>query len=456
MGTRPSPMAMEQTGRVARAFRSRYPDMDLDILKITSEGDAHRGPLSTIGGKGAFTRRADERLLDGRVEATIACAKDVPGPHDRAPGITVGAVLPREDTRDVLVSPAGGGGITLAELPPGTRVGTSAPRRTALLKAIHPQLIAVPIRGNADSRIAALDSGSLGVEVMIAALAGLRRLGQEHRAREILDPAVWLTAAGAGIVVIEHRADDRATGELLAPLTHAPTRILLDAERAVLATLHGGCLTAASAHATLDVTGERVTVHAVVLDPAGGAPLRATASGPATMATAVGQDVGEQLLAAFSGLRNDQGLCARTRTLQLPHGRCQPGSRGADSPHHRPCDHVVVSYDLAVWDGERPLDDDAAGSAFDEMHERYLESEDVAVPPSPRIEAYVNALIERYPEDDRDSPWASPPVIDEASGPIVYLLMSYSRAEEVSEYAASLAREYGLICFDPQGETLRS
>lgn len=115
-----------------------------------------------------------------------------------------------------------------------------------------------------------------------------------------------------------------------------------------------------------------------------------------------------------------------------------------------------MSYDLAVWDGERPLDDDAAGSAFDELYERYLESEEAAVPPSPRIEAYVNALIERYPEDGRDSPWASPPVMDEASGPIVYLLTSYSRAEEVSEYAASLAREYGLICYDPQGETLRS
>jgi hypothetical protein len=117
---------------------------------------------------------------------------------------------------------------------------------------------------------------------------------------------------------------------------------------------------------------------------------------------------------------------------------------------------LVVSYDLAVWDGEQPLDDDAAGSALDELYERYLESEEAGVPPSPSIDAYVNALIERYPEDGHDSPWASPPVIDEASGPIVYLLMSYSRAEEVSEYAAALARERGLTCFDPQGETLRS
>ncbi|MEU8438826.1 hypothetical protein AB0F18_39310 [Streptomyces sp. NPDC029216] len=78
-----------------------------------------------------------------------------------------------------------------------------------------------------------------------------------------------------------------------------------------------------------------------------------------------------------------------------------------------------MSYDLAVWDGEQPLDDEAAGLAFDELFERYLESEEAAVPLSPRIDAYVNALIERYPEDGRDSPWASPPVIDEASGPIV-------------------------------------
>ena len=106
-----------------------------------------------------------------------------------------------------------------------------------------------------------------------------------------------------------------------------------------------------------------------------------------------------------------------------------------------------------MWDGERPLDDDEAGSVFDELYERYLDSEDAVVPPSRRIEAYVEALVERYPDDARDTPWASPPVIDEASGPIVYLLMSYSRAEEVSEYAAALAREHGLICFDPQGRS---
>jgi hypothetical protein len=116
-----------------------------------------------------------------------------------------------------------------------------------------------------------------------------------------------------------------------------------------------------------------------------------------------------------------------------------------------------VSYDLAVWDGERPLDNDQAGSVYDELYERYLELEDVVVPPAPAIVGYVEALVDRYPDDiDGSGVWASPPVIDEASGPIVYLLMSYSKAEEVSESAAALAREHGLVCYDPQGECLRS
>ncbi|MEV8547560.1 hypothetical protein [Streptomyces sp. NPDC051572] len=116
-----------------------------------------------------------------------------------------------------------------------------------------------------------------------------------------------------------------------------------------------------------------------------------------------------------------------------------------------------MSYDLAVWDGDRPLDNRRAGLAYDELYERYLESDDVVVPPAPRIVAYVGALLARYPDHhvDRSVVWASPPVIEEASGPIVYLLMSYGKAEEVSEYAATLAREHGLVCFDPQGECLR-
>ncbi|MFI5642017.1 AAA family ATPase [Streptomyces goshikiensis] len=157
---------------------------------------------------------------------------------------------------------------------------------------------------------------------MIAALAGLRRLGFADRAGEVLDPTVWLPAAGAGIIVVEHRADDTVTGGLLAPLTHPATRILLDAERAVLAELGGGCLTAASAHATLDDTG-RVTVRAAVLDPAGGPSGLDEASGPAEDAVETGR-----------------------KTARAPERRCGPAPRrhpqvggqplGPRPPPHRP------------------------------------------------------------------------------------------------------------------------
>ncbi|BDH03934.1 hypothetical protein [Streptomyces seoulensis] len=115
-----------------------------------------------------------------------------------------------------------------------------------------------------------------------------------------------------------------------------------------------------------------------------------------------------------------------------------------------------MSYDLAVWDGDRPPDDHQAGSTYDELYERYLASNDVVMPPVPSITAYVEALVAQYPDDvDRRVVWASTPVLDEASGPLVYLAMSYSKAQEVSEYASALAREHGLICFDPQAERLR-
>lgn len=121
-----------------------------------------------------------------------------------------------------------------------------------------------------------------------------------------------------------------------------------------------------------------------------------------------------------------------------------------------PCDDAPVSYDLAVWDGDRPLDDRQAGLTYDQLYERHLETDDVVVPPAPRVVAFVEALVARYPDDaDRSVVWASPPVIGEASGPIVYLLMTFGKAEEVSEYAATLAHEHGLVCFDPQAECLR-
>ncbi|MEV6730654.1 hypothetical protein [Streptomyces sp. NPDC051364] len=141
---------------------------------------------------------------------------------------------------------------------------------------------------------------SYNVQVGVLMYLGFlqQRLGLAERASEILDPSVWASAAGAGIVVIEHRTDDEDTAGLLSTVTHPATRVVLDAERAVLSSLEGGCLTAASAHAILDPATQHVTVHAAVLDPSGGPALRTTSSGPADRAAEVGRDTGLGLLHA--------------------------------------------------------------------------------------------------------------------------------------------------------------
>ncbi|WP_305788964.1 hypothetical protein [Symbioplanes lichenis] len=113
-----------------------------------------------------------------------------------------------------------------------------------------------------------------------------------------------------------------------------------------------------------------------------------------------------------------------------------------------------MSYDLAVWDGDRPPGDEAAGETYESLFDQYLEA-DGPTPPTARVRAYVSAITKRYPDTEPDSPWSSSPIVDDAAGPIVYLTMSWSRCEEVSAAAAQLAAEHGLVCYDPQMERLR-
>jgi hypothetical protein len=119
------------------------------------------------------------------------------------------------------------------------------------------------------------------------------------------------------------------------------------------------------------------------------------------------------------------------------------------------CDHSAMTYDTAVWESERPASDEQAGEIFSALYDRYLESEGLDVSPTDRIRHYVETLLERWP-DDEDGPWATAPLVDEASGPVIYFPMSYSRADEVSAYCAQIAAEHGLICFDVQWNRIRS
>ncbi|RLU82490.1 hydroxymethylbilane synthase [Streptomyces griseocarneus] len=294
MGSRNSTMARWQTDWCVELLSKAHPDTCFEITTMASKGDRYQGPLSRIGGKGAFVTALDRALLDYELDVTVSCVKDLPSPHDRQPGVSIGAVLERGDARDALVLPAGRQPCTLAELPRGARVGTSAPRRIAQLRQRHPRLEPVLVRGNADTRIEHLDDGSRGLDALLVAYAGLHRLGQTHRATQVLDPTWWLPASGAGMVVAEYRTGDTTVRDLLTPITHPPTATALAAERATLAALRGNCMTAASVHATL--TSDTVTVYAAVFAPDGHTAIRTQTTGPVHQADAVGRRAAEQLL----------------------------------------------------------------------------------------------------------------------------------------------------------------
>lgn len=204
----------------------------IELVPVLASGDRYQDrPLSEIGGKALWTRELDAWLLAGTIDAAVHSLKDVETLRPEA--ITLAAVLPREDTRDVLL-----GAATVAAIPPGARVGTSAPRRAAQLLHARPDLTVVPFRGNVATRIAKLAAGD--ADVTLLAAAGLARLG-ETGVGTPLDPETWLPAPSQAAIGIECRADDQATRELLGAIDDRPSRATVTAERGLLAALGGSC-----------------------------------------------------------------------------------------------------------------------------------------------------------------------------------------------------------------------
>ena len=233
-------MARWQTEHVIGLLRSRT-GAAAEPLVVSTEADRRLDlTISQLGGKGAFAREVQAAVLDGRADVAVHSGKDLPSTSPE--GLVVGAVLERHDPRDVVV------GGRLAELPPGARVGTGSPRRRAQLAWMRPDLTFAEVRGNVGTRLAKLDRGD--VDVLVLALAGLRRLGLEgERAADVLDVTVMVPQVAQGTLAVECRADDRPTRELLAALEHVPTRRTFEAERAFLTALGGDCYLPAGAHA---------------------------------------------------------------------------------------------------------------------------------------------------------------------------------------------------------------
>jgi hydroxymethylbilane synthase len=257
IGTRASPMALAQVNRVAAELTARTPGLRVEVLPVTTAGDRWSGALSALGGKGAFTREVDAALLAGEVDVAVHCMKDVPGDRP-VPAGTVFAGYPlRDDPRDALVHP---GGLRLADLPAGTRIGTSAVRRVAQLARDFPGLEPVPIRGNANSRLAKLDAGD--VDALLLAVSGLERIGERARASDVLPVTTMTPAVGAGVLGLQCREGDTDTIDLVGGISDPGTWRQVTAERIMLHVLQGHCNSpiaghcTAAADGTLTLTGE--------------------------------------------------------------------------------------------------------------------------------------------------------------------------------------------------------
>ncbi|UMG93852.1 hydroxymethylbilane synthase [Nocardioides sp. TF02-7] len=289
VGTRRSVLATTQSEHVAAMLRERL-GVETELVEVTTDGDRTQAAGTPLRGSttGVFVSALRDALLDGEIDLAVHSLKDLP--TYAADGITVAAVPPREDPRDVVVARDG---LTLGELPVGSIVGTGSPRRAAQLHALGLGLVVVGIRGNVDTRIGKVRAGEC--DAVVLARAGLSRIGRLDEVSEVLDPLQVLPAPGQGALAVECRSDD-PLAERLALVDDPATHAAVVAERAALATLEGGCSAPIGALAEVaeGEEGPELWLRAVVLSEDGALSVRRSASAPLTDRAAAA-DLGSRL-----------------------------------------------------------------------------------------------------------------------------------------------------------------
>jgi hydroxymethylbilane synthase len=296
IGTRGSELALFQADAVATALRAKA-GVECETVVIRTSGDKLAdASLAQIGGKRLFVKEIEDALLGGEVDLAVHSSKDMPAQLPE--GLMIAAVLPREDPRDAVVLPnAASRAVAFDELHSllgaAPRIGTSSVRRTAQLARVFPGAAFLPIRGNLGTRLRKLDAGDY--DALVLASAGLIRLQQQSRISTTLPIAASVPAPGQGIIAVEIRANDERVAAAVAAIDDAPARAALDAERAVVVKLGGGCQMPIGAHAA--TSGSSLTLTATVLSLDGVRAVRAERSGPTTDAERLGTAVAEDLLA---------------------------------------------------------------------------------------------------------------------------------------------------------------
>ncbi|MBT5472399.1 MAG: hydroxymethylbilane synthase [Nitrospina sp.] len=288
IGSRGSPLALWQANWVKDLLRSHHSDLEVDIQIIKTSGDKIQDiPLAKIGGKGLFVKEIEEGLLKKEVDFAVHSMKDMP--IEFPINLCIACVTKRENPFDALISR---NDIKLNDLPKGAKIGTGSLRRMSQLLHYRPDLNLVPLRGNLETRLKKLETE--GLDAIILAAAGLIRLGWDDRITEIISPEVLLPAMGQGAVGIETRKNDVDNQILLADMDDEETHYALDAERALVSELEGGCNVPIGSYATIN--GDQITLTGLVASLDGKTMYKKELSDLKTNAIALGRKVGGELI----------------------------------------------------------------------------------------------------------------------------------------------------------------
>lgn len=265
LGTRRSTMATSQSRMVADAITERT-GREVELALITSFGDVTKAHLTQLGGTGVFVNALRDELESGGIDFAVHSLKDLP--TTPVEGLVLAAIPERDDHRDALCARDG---LKFDDLPAGSKIGTGSPRRVAQLRLARPDLVFVPIRGNAETRLGKVDSGEL--DAVVLAHAGLGRVGRQEAVTDVFEPEIMLPAPGQGALAVECR-DERLADDLgfLSAVDHPGTRLATVAERTVLAELEAGCAAPVGAYAEYE--NGRLTLRANVVATDGGEAVR--------------------------------------------------------------------------------------------------------------------------------------------------------------------------------------
>lgn len=288
IATRKSPLALWQAEFVKQALLDYYPELNIELVAMTTEGDRQlMTSLSKVGGKGLFVKELEQALLDGRADIAVHSMKDVP--MEFPTGLALAAICERDDPRDALVA---NNYQNLDQLPQGSIVGTSSLRRQSQLKALRPDLIVEPLRGNVNTRLQKLDEGHYSA--IILAAAGLKRLAMTQRICSYLTPEQCLPAVGQGALGIEYCQDNRLLYQLVSVLNHKDSALCVNAERAMSKRLGSGCQVPVAGFAVLQQ--QQLWLRGLVGQPDGRLLVAAEVIGDVEKAESLGVQLAETLL----------------------------------------------------------------------------------------------------------------------------------------------------------------